>query len=146
MRSRKGQRTAGSYGDIAALDPIGNPFLKVFTPELKRGKSHSDPGDLLDCNGNCNKHPFIQTLVQASAASDLAESRSWLVIAKRDFHHVAVFFPGYMLNDPTMVHARAELLRPPVFRYRFIEYDFVGMRLEKFLKAVDPAILAENAT
>jgi hypothetical protein len=126
------------------LDPIGEPFLKIFTPELKRGKSHGDPGDLLDCTGNCKIHPFVQTLEQSAAASKLAGSRSWLIIAKRDRHHVAVFFPSFLLNDQVLVHARADLLTPSVFRYRIDNFDFVGVRLEKFLSAVDPSSLAEN--
>jgi hypothetical protein len=37
VRGRKGQTTANSEGDLAALDPIGEPFLQVFHVEMKRG-------------------------------------------------------------------------------------------------------------
>lgn len=148
QRAKKGKSTYGSYGDIAAVNPIGEPLLKIFTIELKRGMSHGEPGDLLDCTGDPRCHKFIQTLLQAEDAHKRAGSFSWLVIAKRDHRHVVVFFPIGATNsrDGTEVpleHARMALLAPPVFRYRFGHFDFLGMKLEKFLELVRPEVLKQ---
>jgi len=85
QRAKSGKRTAGSYGDIAATDPVGVPLLQVFTLELKRGRSHGDIGDMLDLPLNgFKKRPFESTLEQACDSHKLAGSQSWLVISQRD--------------------------------------------------------------
>lgn len=146
VRFRKGQRTAGSYGDICALDPIGEPLLKLFTIELKRGEYVKHPGDLLDCNGSCDCHPFLRAVKQAKDAHRRAGSLSWLLIVKRDFKHNTIFFPSRLLLTGEPLHEfQKELIAEPVFRYRIGGEDFVGMHLEKFLSTVDPAHLAALA-
>ena len=85
QRAKSGKRTAGSYGDIAAVDPVGVPLLKFFTLELKRGRSHGDIGDMLDIPlTGYKKRPFEKTLEQARDAHKLAGSLSWLLISQRD--------------------------------------------------------------
>lgn len=145
MRYRRGLRTAGADGDICALDPIGSPLLSLFTIELKRGRSHGDPGDLLDCSGSLDCHPFLATLDQAREAAEQA-GNTWLLICRRDRRKATAFFPARCLLSDACLHGfQAELIKPPVFRYRFGAYDFVGMELEKFLTTVDPATLATLA-
>jgi hypothetical protein len=142
VRFRQGLRTAGGDGDICALDPIGQPLLKLFTVELKRGRSHGDPGDLLDCSGSLACHPFLATLDQAKTAADKV-GNDWLLICKRDRRKATAFFSARCLLKDQPLHSwQPELIKPPVFRYRFGTYDFVGMTLDKFLSTVDPASLA----
>jgi hypothetical protein len=144
IRRRKGLSTAGSYGDIIALDPIGEPLLKTFTIELKRGKSHGEPGDLLDCKDkSICKHPFSRTLIQASEAAGNANSDHWMIIARRDQRNAVVFFPTDALEDfPPGV--KINLTKPPVVRYLYSGWDFVGMPLDKFLEVLDPEILPQK--
>lgn len=145
IRYRSGLRTAGADGDICALDPIGQPLLDCFTVELKRGRSHGDPGDLLDCSGSLTCHPFLATLNQAKEAAEKA-GNTWLLICRRDRRKAAAFFPASCMIEGGCLHQfQAKLIKPPVFRYRFGTYDFVGMELEKFLSTVDPASLATFA-
>lgn len=84
QRMKKGLRTYGSYGDIAAVDPIGEPLLKVFTIELKRGRSHGSPGDLIDCPCREVPQPFEQCLAQAMRSAEHAGSHGWMLILRRD--------------------------------------------------------------
>jgi hypothetical protein len=85
QRAKSGKRTAGSYGDIAAVDPVGAPLLQVFTLELKRGRSHGDMGDMIDIPVSGYKpRPFEKTLEQAVGSHLLAKSLSWLLISQRD--------------------------------------------------------------
>jgi hypothetical protein len=146
IRHRKGKRTAGSYGDITALDPIGEPLTQLFTIELKRGRSHGEPGDLLDCSGSLNCHAFIKALRQARTAHETADSRSWLLISRRDRRQPVVFFPSWLISERgPLFHARPGFLSPPVFRFLLEEEDFIGTVLEKFLKFADPLELAKVA-
>lgn len=143
IRGRQGKRTAGSYGDIVALDPIGETLLKHFTIELKRGRSHGEPGDLLDCKGSPKCHAWIKTLEQAMAAYELADSYSWLIICRRDFRNASVFFPVWNINNSegSLYRHRVDLCRPLSIRYRLPQADFLGVTLEKFLSCVDPGTL-----
>lgn len=84
QRAKSGKRTAGSYGDIAAVDPVGAPLLRVFTLELKRGRSHGDIGDMLDIPYKGKDRPFQKTLDQAIGSHQLANSMSWLLFSQRD--------------------------------------------------------------
>lgn len=143
MRARKGKRTAGSYGDICALDPIGEPLLNLFTIELKRGQYVKHPGDLLDCSGSMDCHPFLKAVRQARDAQKRAGSAFWMLIVRRDFKPTTVFFPVRAVHDDAPLHhARVVLLSAPVFRYRVFGLDFLGLTLDKFLTAVDPSALA----
>lgn len=140
VRFRKGKRTAGSYGDITALDPIGEPLMKLFTIELKRGQKHGEPGNLIDGTGEVKCHSFLQAIKQAKEAHKIAGSKAWLLISKRDFHRPCVFFDSSLLNG-ILSGFKTALTLPPVFRYRVDGEDFVGVSLEKFLECVDPADL-----
>ena len=137
QRAKKGQRTYGSYGDIAAVDPIGEPLLKFFTIELKRGSSHGSPGDLLDFRGDNSRHPWILCLRQAMEANKRARSLEWMLICRRDRRETIVYMT-------VKCGCRFLILRglPPRFRlhlkaggYRF---SIFGIPLETFLREVTP--------
>ncbi len=98
QRAKTGQKTFGSYGDIAAVDPIGQPLLKYFTIELKRGRSHGFLGDLLDLKDNV-KHPFVATLRQARRSAKQAGSKTWLLICRRDRRVAMVYLPWRHANN-----------------------------------------------
>jgi hypothetical protein len=144
IRHRQGKRTAGSYGDITALDPIGEPLLKLFTIELKRGQSHGEPGDLIDGSGSIEKHLFLASIRQADDAHKRAGSISWLLISKRDRHAACIFFPAWLLSARGPFYGiQSLLIEPPVYRYRVEKEDFIGISLEKFLNSADPESLAK---
>lgn len=147
VRHQKGKRTAGAYGDIAATDPMGDRLIRTFTIELKRGQYVKHPGDLLDCAGSPACHPFLKAVRQAQEAHKRARSRSWLLIVRRDRKHSTIFFPTWLISADgggSLFDARPALTAPPVFRYRVKGFDFLGMRLDKFLAAVSPAMLRKD--
>lgn len=82
-RAKKGQSTVNAHGDLAAVDPIGQPFLDKFTLELKRGNSHGTIADLLDADG-ATELPIQCTLRQAIRSHKETKSQGWMVIHKRD--------------------------------------------------------------
>lgn len=93
QRAKSGKSTFGSYGDIAAVDPIGQSLLKLVTIELKRGRSHGCPNDLLDCKPSKKPKPFEQALQQAMDAGRRAGT-NWLLVCRRDGRISMVYFPA----------------------------------------------------
>jgi hypothetical protein len=146
-RGNKGQSTAGSHGDIAATDPIGAPLTKLFAIELKRGKSHGEPGDLLDCTGDTKCHKWIATMEQTLLSAKHGKTLSWLIIVRRDRRKEVVFIPSQMLlRGAPLYHARKRLTKPPCFSYRlklpsFGRVQFIGVSLKRFLACVKPSEL-----
>lgn len=96
QRAKFGKSTFAGNGDIAAVDPIGQALLQIFTIELKRGRSHGSPGELLDALPPTNFktiRPFEAALNQAVAGHVAAGSHHWMLICKRDRTEVMVYFP-----------------------------------------------------
>lgn len=140
QRSNRGVRTYGSYGDIAAVDPIGEPLLKLFTIELKRGSSHSSPGDLIDFKADNISHPWMICVRQAARSCIQAGSHGWMLICRRDFRRAMV----YIDRDSARALQRCAwfLGRPPTYRFDMMcagmRIRFVGMPLDTFLARVSP--------
>lgn len=137
QRSKFGKTTYGSYGDIAAVDPIGTPLLNVFTIELKRGSSHGFPGDLLDFKSENQSHVWVRCLVQTIRSYEQAGSKGWMMICRRD-HRIAVCFMDRLTYRK--LHTR---MYWPSLRYRLVIQklgcvDFVGMPLDDFLSRTKP--------
>lgn len=141
FRAQKGKTTFGSYGDIAAVDPLGLPLLKVFTIELKRGKSHGHPEDLVD-RGNSSgfkvQRPFEASLEQAIGSHKAAGSKYWMLLCKRDGRNAMVYIPWDALRELEIAtsgpHARYAI-DALLFGKRERLY-FVGIDMEDFLKAL----------
>lgn len=137
QRAKSGKRTFGSYGDIAAVDPIGQDLLSVFTIELKRGRSHGCPNDLLDCRITGKPKPFESCLVQARDAAVRAGSKWWLLILRRDGKVANVFLP----DRASLFFGRLAETPCSLWKIRLCNGDtlrFVGLRLDHFLERVTP--------
>lgn len=98
QRAKQGKATYGAYGDITALDPIGEPLLKLFTLELKRGRSHGTLEDLLDLPKDSAIRPVEKTLLQAHDSHRQARSKFWMVISQRDRRAPMIWMPREALN------------------------------------------------
>jgi hypothetical protein len=143
-RAKKGKTTFGSYGDIAAVDPIGRPLLDFFTIELKIGKSHGHFGDLLDApiKKKRKQFAFERTLEQAMSAATLAKSHHWMLISKRDRREPVVFIPRKAWNDLIrgMLPLGAVMFDWDVLLHdrSVIWEDIVGLLLTDFLRLIKP--------
>jgi hypothetical protein len=144
QRAKHGLRTYGAYGDIAAVDPIGEPLLKLFTIELKRGRSHGCPNDLLDCRPSTVAKPFECALVQAIDASKRAQSRYWMLVSRRDGRQSMVFLPWMVRTD------LPNLLSGPFAVFDLLlcssnaPLRFVGLKLDDFLRRVSPKDICKS--
>jgi hypothetical protein len=83
-RHRKGKKADRHCGDICAIDPIGEPFCKVFAVEVKRGYSKHTLQDLLDKPEKAAQQEWEKWIEQASWAQSRAGALSFLLIIKRD--------------------------------------------------------------
>ena len=141
QRSKKDKPTAGGYGDLAATDPRAAPLFQFFTVELKRGRSHGSPDDLLDAAPTDKQRPFERCLLQAVQAHQAARSRSWLLICRRDRREAVVYgeacvfklLPGVMEGPCVRYDMRINQLQGEPVRMRF-----VGMRFDSFLTRAEP--------
>lgn len=81
-RTKVGKKTANSYGDIMALDPIGEPLTDLFVIELKRGYNKTSIIELIDSkNKNINLVSFWKQVERDRKESGRRYS---LLIFKRD--------------------------------------------------------------
>lgn len=144
QRAKSGKETFGSYGDIAAVDPIGQPLLEVFTIELKRGRSHGSPIDLFDAKRTKRVRPFEAAINQAMSSVMQAHSKFWMLICRRDRKETMVYMDADVLKQDCLKHP---FWRPPAIRFDLqinqprglpVRIRFVGMPLQEYLKRINP--------
>lgn len=141
VRGRKKLTTSGSYGDFMATDPLGIPFLQVFTPEIKRGYSRHSLQDLLDQSPHHALQMWEGWMMQASAAHKLAGSLSWLLIVRRDQRATLIALPTdyYRRLDPrAMSRPNVRIRVPSKIRTGGQNWDTVVTPLESFLEVASP--------
>ena len=83
-RSKTGGAAFGQYGDIQAIDPIGQPLIDVCTLELKKGYNRTTIHDVLDATSKAKEQEFETFTRQASTDAQNAGSPFWMLITKRD--------------------------------------------------------------
>lgn len=147
-RAKKGKRTRGQEGDISATAPVGVPFTRLFTVELKRGYNSYSPDQLLDYSPTMAQQGFEKFILQAVNACTAAGTQFWLIIHKRDKRRPMAYFP------------KALVYLAGVSEYHEYNYDtpkaeyviklksgkiigFVGMALQDFQRLFTPKTLTE---
>jgi len=142
QRAKFGKKTHGSYGDIAALDPIGEPLMKFATIELKCGGTHGSPWELYESippKKNAQK-PFEKAITQAKRSAEQAESKGWVLIVKRDFKQPILYIDRWLhikLGIPIAPYVNFSIPirqkdgKPEVFK-------FTAFLLEDWLKKITP--------
>lgn len=93
VRGRKGKKTSGHCGDVCATDPSADPLMKVVTIEVKRGYGKDSLFNILDRQPTRKNSGFEDWLVQAITAATRADSKYWMIIARRTQKRAMVFFP-----------------------------------------------------
>lgn len=98
VRTRKGKGMKSHAGDLTAVDPVGESFIKFITPELKRGYSTTSLFDVIDVDRSRKSgwgEPQVEGFInQAVAAARNAGTPHWLLLVKRDKRVPVVFFSG----------------------------------------------------
>ncbi len=133
MRGKTGKKTKNAYGDISAVDPIGQPLIDLLTIEIKRGYSGHTFADLLDKPDDAAVQLYEKWFQQAEEAHAQAGSFSWILITKRDRREPLVFMPHRLSVEVPW--------REPVFFGRFNTPEVIVSRLDEFLDILDPDCL-----
>lgn len=97
-RGRKGKKTFGSHGDIAAVDPIGSSLIDFLTIEVKRGYSKFTIADLLDRSERSAQQQWEVWYQQVIESMEQSGSYSWMIISRRDKRESIVFFTYHLLE------------------------------------------------
>jgi hypothetical protein len=93
-RQQRGKQTAGGHGDIAAVDPIGEPLMRAFCFELKRGYNRDTVHHVIDRPDRAAEQVWEAFVAQAAASAEGAGAVSWAIIAKRDRREPMLWLPG----------------------------------------------------
>lgn len=98
VRHAKGKSTYGQYGDIQAVDPIGNALTKHITIECKRGYTKATFADAVDRPDHLSAGVWETFVEQAETSAVAAGSKGWLLIQRRNKRQSLVFFPVKLYN------------------------------------------------
>lgn len=146
VRGRAGRATAGQHGDMAATDPIGAPFIEVFTVEIKRGYSEHTVQDMLDRGVDGGVQEWERFFSQTIESHQQAGSYSWLLITRRDRRRAMIWMPMLVyqcLRSNELFSARPT----PYIGMRVnvrsggvlgVDWDICGMTLDSWLSEVTP--------
>lgn len=141
-RFKRGKTTAGQNGDVCATDPIGDPFIKVLTLELKRGYQGHTIHNLLDRQTSAKIEEFEVFLQQAIQSYKASGSFSWALLHKRDRREAWIWFPIYVYKELLSHGAFHSDLKKPfpficveceVREVPISECEFVGFPFKDFL-------------
>ena len=99
MRSKRGQRTANSAGDISAIHKSGMALLRRITFELKRGYNNASLMNLIDTLPNTKRNEFLEFIEQAHCSALQARSPYWSVIHGRDRKRPLIYLPWSFVTD-----------------------------------------------
>ena len=139
-RGRKGAKTTGHYGDIAATCKEGESLLQCFTIEIKRGYNRCSIADLIDKPEGAAQQQYEKWFEQLDESIDYAHSISYLLIHKRDRRETVVVLPNITLeHDFRAAGVPVGLLSPLFHLRRPKENDWwTGTALSSFLSILKP--------
>jgi len=135
-RSKKNQTTFGQYGDVQAIDPIGQPLIDLCTIEIKTGYSKYSYADLLDRTPNHKIQMYEKFIEQAQTDCHNAEAFSWLLITKRNRRETLICFPVQI--HKILYNMKCALLVSSTIVNSINKHTFVVTTLRNFLTKVHP--------
>ena len=137
-RAKKGKKTAGQEGDICATHRSGDPLVRLFSIELKRGYNAVCPDTILSAGPTAAQQQFDKFLTQAMEASRRGGTYFWLLIHKIDKRSPMVYFPYrffvYMNGEASLVGSFPLCSLHKVKLKSGVQVTFMGMTLDRFLK------------
>ena len=93
VRAKKGKKSDGHCGDVCAVNPIGQPFIDLVTPEIKRGYNNDTFHALLDAPPTAASSKYETWIIKARDAAKRQGSYSWCLIHRRDRRRPLILFP-----------------------------------------------------
>lgn len=138
-RGRKGKATKGQSGDIAAIDPVGAPFIDLFTLELKRGYSKATIADLLDKPKKGAEQIYEKWFAQAEESRVQAGTPYWMIVAQRNRRDPIVFLPGTVTNHFMQIEESWPWICMCFKTKDKQTHEVIGLKLKAFLRYAKPA-------
>lgn len=83
-RKKVGKQTRSHYGDICAIDPAGQPFMDLFTIDLKRGYNKITIQDLIEGKKPSGGKSWQDWIEDAKEDAKRAGTPHWMIVQKRD--------------------------------------------------------------
>lgn len=143
-RSKKGQRTYGQHGDMAATHPKGQPLVDLISFEFKRGYNKTTIFDILDKPKSAAKQKWEEFFDQAIKSHESEGTYSWMIVAQRDRREPLVYMNCF-LCDILEIESR---LSPCAFLsyWRRGTYTMiVALPLDDFFRTVQPSHILKLA-
>jgi hypothetical protein len=147
VRAKSHKKTANQDGDITFTDPLGLPFIKTLTIEVKRGYSTKTAYDCFDRTDTSAIRLWEEFFAQAQRSHENAGSLGWAIISRRDRREGIIFISagvfrrirevGGLAKRPCPVMQMGVYVRTKKKGQVFI--DFMAMRFEDFICDVNPA-------
>jgi hypothetical protein len=141
-RTRRGKKTANSYGDILVQDSSGFPLMDLITFELKKGYTNDHIHAMIDRMDSHVPQTYEVWIDKAIDTHRAAESFCWMIIQRRTKRQEMVFFPLRLWR-----HIESEFLGCSPFlklsmkirtKRGYRRITIVGMTLHSFLVNVRP--------
>jgi hypothetical protein len=144
-RFKKGKKTYGQDGDIHAIDPIGEPLLKLCNIELKRGYSKDTIFDCLDKPKKAKQQTYEKFMEQAIKGMENSDSKYWILITQRNRRIPMVYIPqDFYAPILDYIYIRASRFTIPEF-YQGIMANIYVTTLDIFLERVQPEFIKKLA-
>lgn len=144
VRGRKGKKTQNQHGDIAATDPIGQPFIDIFTIEIKRGYNRATFMDLIDKPKRGKVQKYEEWLAQAKESAKYAKSLHWAIIVKRD-RREALFITSFQAFENFLRYGSGrELTQTRIMKFSKDNFtELVVFPFQDFLRYVSPKVILD---
>lgn len=147
VRGRKGLQTVNQDGDVMAVDPVGMPFVRAFTVEIKRGYNKNTVMDLVDAGASAPQE-LEKWLGQVIESAEQAGTLSYLLIVRRDRRRAVVYFPArtplsHCFSDYYGPYLRLKS-QVRLSRTRNLNVDLICVPLDLFLLAVKSEDVVES--
>lgn len=138
-RAKSSKGTFGQYGDLQAIDPIGQPLIDLCVIEIKIGYKKWGLLELVDGLGE--KHTVHAFLDQLERSRQDAGAPYGMLIAKRDFHQPIIF-----LSHDFILHARDYskwCTGIPYIIFTCMGLEWYVVRFSDFPRWITPEVIQE---
>lgn len=92
-RAKLGKSSNLHCSDLCAIDPSGEPLLKLTIIELKKGYSKNTIHDLMDCPNKSIRKVYEEWIGKAESDRQRAGAYYWTLIHMRDSRKPIIFMP-----------------------------------------------------
>lgn len=141
VRTKQGKTTSNSYGDMMALDPIGQPFIGKVVVEMKRGYNKASLQDFIDRGAKSKPLPYEEFVAKLNKECDDSGRKYWMLVVQRDRRKKLAIISRELAD-----HVNRNRILSNIARVKIIKagYACMAMDLDSFLLFVDPEFFMEK--